>query len=143
MTKATLAGRRQVSVSNVNMAASEPINTKLRDLETDASEDAQQLRELLDAIRDFCVKQKRRNAFLVEIKGDDNVYDGVRKLVDLRLLHVISEGITIGEVGRKYVGLILDYGFYTGIRAAQSVDLFNRPTERVAYKELRKLPVYA
>src|ERR1039458_666930 len=56
-------------------------------------------------------------------------------------LHVISEGIAVGEAGRKYVALILDYGFYTGIRAAQSVDLFNKQTERVAYKDLRKLPV--
>jgi hypothetical protein len=66
----------------------------------------------------------------------------VRKLIDLRLLHVINEGITIGEAGRKYLGLVLDYGFYTGIRAARSVDLFNRQTQRVAYKDLRKLPVF-
>ena len=93
-------------------------------------------------IRDFCIKKERRNAFLVEIKGDDSTYDRARKLIDLRLLHVINEGITIGEAGRKYLGLILDYGFYTGIRAARSVDLFNRQTQRVAYSELRKLPVF-
>jgi hypothetical protein len=32
----------------------------------------------------------------------------------LRLVHVISEGITVGEAGRKFLALILDYGFYTG-----------------------------
>jgi hypothetical protein len=64
-------------------------------------------------------------------------------LVDLRLIHVISEGITVGEAGRKYLALILDYGFYTGIRAAQSVDLFNKQTDKVVYKDLRKLPVLA
>jgi hypothetical protein len=57
------------------------------------------------------------------------------------LIHVISEGISPGEAGRKYLALILDYGFYTGIRAAQSVDLFNKQTERVTYKQLRKLPI--
>jgi hypothetical protein len=57
------------------------------------------------------------------------------------LLHVISEGITVGEAGRKYLGLILDYGFYTGIRAAQIVDLFNKQTARVVYRDLRKLPI--
>lgn len=142
ITKGTLQGRKHVSVSNVNIAASEAINSKLRDLDTDASEEAKKLQKLLDDIRDFCVKKQRRNAFLVEIKGDDPIYNKTRKLVDLRLLHVINEGITIGEAGRKYIGLVLDYGFYTGIRAARSVDLFNWQTQRVAYKELRKLPVF-
>jgi hypothetical protein len=54
----------------------------------------------------------------------------------------VSRSVTVGDAGRKYVGLILDYGFYTGIRAAQSVDLFNKQTERVAYKHLRKLPIF-
>ena len=142
MTKATLANRPRVSVSNVNVAASETIKTKLRELEADVSGEAHPLQVLLEGIRQFCVKEERRNAFLVEIKSDDPTYENVRKLVDLRLLHVINEGITIGEAGRKYLGLILDYGFYTGIRAARSVDLFNRQTNRVAYKDLRKLPVF-
>ena len=141
MTKATLAGSRHVSVSNVNIAASEAINTKLRDLETDDSDDARSLQELLEVINEFCVTKNRSNAFLVEITSGDPKYERVRKLVDLRLLHVINEGITVGVAGRKYLGLILDYGFYTGIRAARSVDLFNRQTSRVAYKDLRKLPV--
>jgi hypothetical protein len=93
-------------------------------------------------VKDFCIKKERKNAFLVEIQNDDPFYQEILKLVDLRLVHVISEGITVGEAGRKYVALILDYGFYTGIRAAQSVDLFNRQTKRVAYKDLRKLPVF-
>lgn len=142
ISKATLAGRSRVSVSNVNVAASETIRTKLKELETDASGQAHPLQILIEDIREFCVKRSRQNAFLVEIKADDPTYESVRKLVDLRLLHVINEGITIGEAGRKYLGLILDYGFYIGIRAARSVDLFNKQTDRVAYKDLRKLPVF-
>lgn len=142
ITKATLANRKRVSVSNVNVAASETINTKLRELEADASGKAHPLQALIESIREFCVKQHQGNAFLVEIKTEDPTYESVRTLVDLRLLHVINEGITIGDVGRKYLGLILDYGFYTGIRAARSVDLFNKQTDRVAYKDLRRLPVF-
>jgi hypothetical protein len=56
---------------------------------------------------------------------------------------VINEGISVGEAGRKYLALILDYGFYIGVRAAKSVDLFNKQTKRVAYKDLRRLPVFA
>ena len=143
ITKASRDSRRHVSVSNVNVAASEAINTKLHELEADVSDDNRQpLENLLESIKEFCVKKHRGNAFLVEIKSDTETYEQVQKLVDLRLLHVINEGITIGEAGRKYLGLILDYGFYIGIRAARSVDLFNRQTGRVAYKELRKLPVF-
>ena len=144
MTRAASDVRRQVSVSNVNIAASEAINSKIHELEADVSSDAYpSLDGLLTTIREFCVKEHRSNAFLIEITSDSAILEQVRKLVDLRLLHVISEGITIGEAGRKYLGLILDYGFYTGIRAARSVGLFNRQTARVAYKDLRKLPVFA
>jgi len=142
MTKAALSGRNRVSVSNINVAASETISTKLKDLDSDASKKAKELKSLLEDIREFTIKQSRKNAFLVEIKGDSDIYQKVMLLVDLRLLHVISEGITVGEAGRKFLGLILDYGFYVGIRAAQSVDLFNKQTGRVAYKQLRGLPVF-
>ena len=79
---------------------------------------------------------------LVEIRTDNPTHQKVLKLVDLRLLHVISEGISVGEAGRKHLALILDYGFYIGMRAARSVDLFNRQTRKVAYRDLRKLPVF-
>jgi hypothetical protein len=144
ITKGTVEGRSLVSVTNVNVAASEMVSQKLRELEVDVPEKSIEgsLSSVLEEVKDFCIKVKRKNAFLIEIKNQDDFYISVMQLVDLRLLHVISEGITVGEAGRKYVALILDYGFYTGIRAAQSVDLFNKQTNRVAYKELRKLPVF-
>jgi hypothetical protein len=143
MTKATLGGGKRVSVSNINVAASEAINSKLRDLETDASGEAKDLGRLLEQTREFCVKEQKKNALLMEIKTDDPTFKLMQKLVDLRLLHVISEGISVGEAGRKYLALILDYGFYIGIRAARSVDLFNKQTKKVAYKELRRLPKFS
>lgn len=142
MTKASLAGGKRVSVSSINVAASETVNVKLRELDTDASGEAEPLHELLEELREFCIKVQRKNAFLTEIQSDDSGYQRMLKLVDLRLLHVINEGISVGEAGRKYLALILDYGFYIGIRAAKSVDLFNKQTKKVAYKDLRKLPVY-
>lgn len=143
MTKAALAGRRHVSVSNINVAASEAVNAKFADLQADASTEAQQLRDLMEAIRDFCVKQQRKNAFLVEIDPNAVLYSQVRKLTDLRVLHVISEGLTVREAGRKYSALVLDYGFYTGVRAARSVERFNERTGRASYRDLRHLPVFA
>lgn len=143
MTKAALTGGKRVSVSSINVAASETVNVKLKELDTDASGEAQSLHDLLEQLREFCIKQQRKNAFLIEIRNDSPVYQRVLKLVDLRLLHVINEGISVGEAGRKYLALILDYGFYIGVRAARSVDLFNKQTKKVAYKDLRRLPVFA
>ena len=143
MTKASFAGRKQVSVSNINQAASEALTIKQRDLESDVSQDTTDLTQLVEQLRDFCVTKQRQNAFLVEIKAEQNLFESIRALVDLRLLHVINEGVTIGDAGRKYLALILDYGYYTGIRAARSVDLFNKQSGKVAYQDLRKLPVFA
>jgi hypothetical protein len=143
MTKGAASGRSRVSVTNVNVATSEMVTQKLRDIQIDvpAATTEVDLTSMLEKVREFCIKTKRKNAFLVEIRNNSELYKNVNKLVDLRLVHVISEGITVGDAGRKYLALILDYGFYTGIRAAQSVDLFNEQTQRVAYKDLRKLPV--
>jgi len=142
MTKASLAGRNRVSVSNVNQAASETLSIKQRDLETDLTRDSGALSRLIEEIREFCVTQERQNAFLVEIGFESDLFEKVRALVDLRLLHVINEGVSVGKAGQKYIALILDYGYYTGIRAAKSVDLFNKQTERVTNKQLRGLPVF-
>lgn len=142
ITKAAVEGRQRVSVSNVNVAASKTLSIKLRDLDTDASVGSDELRALIKAIERFCITHKHSNAFLVEIGADPALYENIMRLVDLRLLHVISEGITVGKAGRKYIAVILDYGFYTGIRAAQSVELFNKQSNKIAYKDLRKLPVF-
>ena len=142
MTKSALGQSSRVSVSSINIAASETITAKLKELDTDASGEAQELHQLLDDVKAFCIQTHRKNAFLFESKPDEPVFQHIRKLVDLRLLHVINEGISVGEAGRKYLALILDYGFYIGIRAAKSVDLFNKQTRKVAYKDLRRLPIF-
>lgn len=143
MIKAIQAGRQRVSVSNVNQTASETLTVKQRELELDVGDTGYEtLNDFIERLRSFCVADKRKNAFLIEIRSDEETYKNVCALVDLRLLHVINEGVTIREAGRKYLALILDYGFYTGIRAAQSVDLFNQQSTAVKYRELRKLPVF-
>jgi hypothetical protein len=142
MTRTVAEGRRHVSVTAVNMAASDMVSQKLRDIDADLpTESRASLQSVLEEIREFCLKKNRKNAFLVEIQSSA-VYRDVMRLVDLRLLHVIAEAITVGEAGRKFVGLILDYGFYTGMRAARSVDLFNKQIGKMPYKELRKLPIF-
>ncbi len=139
--KANIENRARVTVSNVNQAASETLTIKLRDLEQDASEQADDLKDTLEIIKAFCIKEKRQNAFLIEIDNTSDLFKRLTSLVQLRFLHVISEGITPHEAGRKYLALILDYGLYIGIRAAQSVELFNRSFEDSSAAALRKLPI--
>jgi hypothetical protein len=140
MSKASLDGRQRVTVTDVNSVASEALANKQQELESDVSVDVEHLRNLMSQIQEFCIRDQRKNAFIVEI-ATTQPFQRIQQLVDLRLLHIINEGITIREAGRKYLALILDYSFYIGIRAAKSVDLFNKQTKKVAYKELRSLPV--
>lgn len=139
--KANIENKSRVTVSNVNQAASETLTIKLRDLEQDASEQADELKDALEVIKAFCIKEKRQNAFLIEIDNNSELFKRATSLVQLRFLHVISEGTTPHEAGRKYLALILDYGLYIGIRAAQSVELFNRSFEDSSAAALRKLPI--
>ncbi|MDW9701505.1 hypothetical protein GOB91_29840 [Sinorhizobium meliloti] len=141
MLKASASGKKRVTVSNVNMAASENLSIKIKDLQSDASAAAEVLNSVLERIRQFCVLEIKSNAFLVEIKSGDEAFKNVLRLVQLRLLHVISEGITPKEAGTKFMALILDYGLYTGVRAAASVELCNKDTESVSAKDLRKLKI--
>ncbi|NTE60861.1 hypothetical protein G6L68_09415 [Agrobacterium fabrum] len=140
--KAVAEDKKQVTVSNVNMASSETLTAKMRDLELDASDQATALKDELERIKKFCIYENKNNAFLVEILPGNISFANINELVQMRLLHVISEGITPGDAGKKFKALILDYGLYTGIRAAQSVELFNQKTDKASYRELRTLPTY-
>ena len=131
-----------MTVSNVNMAASENLSIKLKDMQADATASADDLRDVLERIRSFCVTETKSNAFLVEITPSNETFSKVLQLVQLRLLHVISEGITPKEAGKKFMALMLDFGFYTGVRAAASVELFNKDTTSVTAKELRRLKIF-
>lgn len=142
MTRAIVKGQKRVSITSVNAAASEMAEDKLKSLETDASTESDLIKDTLGKVRNFCVKQEKQNAFLVEIKNDNQEFATIEKLVALRLLHVLHEGITPREAGRRYKALMLDYGFYVGIRAAKSVELFKKVPEALAAKDLRGLPSY-
>ncbi len=142
ITRASSQDRKKVSITSINLAASEITEHKLRDVEKDHSEEPSPTRDILEQLKDFCIRTKRQNAFLLEIKNDDAGFACVQDLIALRLVHVLHEGITPHEAGRRYQALMLDYGFYVGIRAARSVDLFQKTPEAPSAKELRGLPVF-
>lgn len=142
MTEAHLKGSNNVTVEGVNVAAGRMVQEKIRELDVDVSSEDEELRDRLESIKEFCISKEHKNAFLFKIDHSDPNYEQLLKLVDLRLLHVIHEGIVRGEAGEKYVAMILDYGLYIGMRATRSLALFNKQTKKVKYEEVRMLPVY-
>jgi hypothetical protein len=142
ITKAIAKNQKLVSVISINAAASEMAEEKLKDIEKDSGGDLKDIRNLLDEVKDFCISQKRVNAFLVEIQNAEPRYQLMQKLVALRLVHLLHEGITPHQAGRRYIALMLDYGFYVGVRAAKSVKLIPDEPRVLSAKELRSLPIF-
>ena len=142
MTKAAARGQKKVSITSINAAASDMAEQKMKDMQQDLRDDSD-VQRVLAWIKDFCISKRRKNAFLLEIKNEDPFYGNIQALIALRLVHVIHEGITPHEAGRRYQALLLDYGFYVGIRAAKSVDLFQREPTTPSAKDLRRLPIAA
>jgi Cdc6-like AAA superfamily ATPase len=142
ISKATTRKQKLVSITSINAAASEMAQEKLKDVEQDSSEDVHDIKIMLSDVKAFCITQEKKNAFLVEIKGSEGRYRLIEKLAALRLVHLLHEGITPHEAGRRFIALMLDYGFYVGIRAARSVELIPSEPRALSAKELRSLPIF-
>ncbi|MFZ5738299.1 MAG: ATP-binding protein [Pseudomonadota bacterium] len=142
ITKAASKGQKLVSLTSVNAAASEMAEQKLKDIEQDSGDSSQEIQSILGEVKEFCINEQRKNAFLVEIKNADQRYRLIQKLVALRLVHVLHEGTTPHKAGKRFMALMLDYGFYVGIRAARSVELIPSEPRALLAKELRSLPIF-
>jgi hypothetical protein len=142
MASSSADGRRVVGVTDVNISASGYVDDKNRYLGMDTSEGQERVRALLDRIRAFCIKEKKVNAFLVRLESDEGVFRDILRLIDLRFLHVLNRGLTPGEAGEKYMALLLDYGFYTGVRRAKTMDVLQQKPGKLTYRVLRKLPKF-
>ena len=143
MASAAADGSKIVGVTDVSVAASGYVEDKNRYLGMDTSEGQERVKALLESIKDFCIGQKKVNAFLVKKKREEGAWlRDVLRLIDLRFLHVLNRGLTPGEAGEKYTALLLDYGFYTGVRRAKTMDVLQQTPGRLSYRELRKLPKF-
>jgi hypothetical protein len=142
ISKAKARDQKLVSITSINASASEMAEEKLKDIERDSSGDQNAVRRMLSEVREFCVNKERKNSFLVEIKNGDSGYALIQKLIALRLVHLLHEGITPSTAGRRFQALMLDYGFYVGIRAARSVELIPDEPRSLLAKELRSLPIF-
>lgn len=142
ISKAVAKNQRLVSVTSINAAASEMAEEKLKDVSSDSGGDKESIENILSEVKRFCITEKRKNAFLFEIKNGDSRYRLIEKLIALRLVHLLHEGITPHRAGRRFIALMLDYGFYVGIRAARSVELVPSEPRQLLARELRSLPIF-
>lgn len=132
--------QKKVTVQAVNTAASQNNTEKLRYVSVDASSVQASVLGLLERIKAFCYDETKKNAFICRIDHTNAEYQTLTKLIDLRLLHVVSEAITPDAAGEKFIAVVLDYGFYVSKRSAKSIELFHPELERPKYEELRMLP---
>lgn len=140
--KSMVKKQKSVSMTSVNLSVSETIEVKLRDLEQDLASEKNEIRDLLEKVKKFCIQEQRTNAFLVKIDNNSIGFELINKLAALRFAHVLSEGTTPHSAGVRYMALMLDFGFYVGIRAAKSVVLFMDTPKAISAKDVRKLPIF-
>lgn len=142
LSKAQSHGRKLVAVTDVNMSAAESLTEKEKNISDDASDKTDDVKSLIDDIKKFCLKEVRQNAFLVHIEPNNEKYQLIKRISDLRFIHVLHPGITPEKAGEKYEVFLLDYAFYTGFRKAPSVKEFKPELSILTAKELRKLKTY-
>ncbi len=141
--KALAAGRSKIAVTDINMAAADSLTEKERYISDSVAEDASLIVGVVDDLKEFCLQQIRTNAFLVRLDNSDPKYRLIKKISDLRFLHILHTGITPGRAGEKYEAYMLDYAFYTGFRRTTSVKEFQSKPERPSVKKLRTLKSYS
>lgn len=142
ITNSLVKGQKNVTVTAINGAASEAAQVKMQEIQNDLPSGDATIYALLDRVKEFCITTKRTNAFLLKIDSQKNDFSIMQKLVGLRLVHTLHEGITRSKVGEGYQALMLDFGFYVGIRAARSVKIFPSDLSQLLTKDIRHLPIF-
>jgi hypothetical protein len=128
-----------VTVSDVNIAIGEFGQKKFQEMRDDAREDIDRIDVMIQALEQYCLDSNKVNAFL--IKSEDSEERGlVRKLSDLRLVHLIHQSITPDNAGEKYEAFIVDYALFTGFRRRPNVREMIPSESQFKASELRKLP---
>lgn len=139
------AGRRKVELSDANLAIGEFGKQKMGDLEEDARNDKNFLKNALEAIEKHCLEpgknRKKVNAFL--IRSESSVeYNAVKTLSDLRMVHLLHQTITPHKAGEQYEAYMLDYSLFTGFRQRRNIDqMLPEDGKQFKAKQLRSIPI--
>jgi len=128
-----------ITVSDVNIAIGEFGQKKFQEMRDDARGDVSRIDVMIRALERYCLDMHKINAFLLKSE-DSEERDLVRKLSDLRLVHLIHQSITPDSAGEKYEAFIVDYALFTGFRRRPNVKEMIPSVSQFKASELRKLP---
>lgn len=136
------AGRNahtSVTVSDVNISIGESGQRKSQELQEDTREELVKLQRMTEALESYCLDKNKVNAFLLKSEESDE-RRLVRKLSDLRLVHLIHQSITPDSAGERYEAFIVDYSLFTGFRRRPNIKEMIPSVGQFKASELRKLP---
>ncbi|WP_329853834.1 histone H1-like repetitive region-containing protein [Stenotrophomonas pavanii] len=132
-------GHSSITVSDVNIAIGEFGQKKFQEMRDDARGDVSRIDIIIKALERYCLDINKINAFLLKSE-DSEERDLVRKLSDLRLVHLIHQSITPDSAGEKYEAFIVDYALFTGFRRRPNVREMIPKVSQFKASDLRKLP---
>jgi len=122
--------------------------TKLKNLRDDAGEDGEGLDRLLVDLLHFCLKEKRKTAFLIsqdEAQAYPREHDLIQQLMDFKLIHVV-EPDTSAASGRpgRYEAYTLDFSLFMEPRRRDiEIVEFWKIDENRRRTGIREAPVYS
>ncbi len=128
-----------VTVSDVNIAIGEFGQKKFQEMRDDARQDLERIDVMIQTLEKYCLDANKVNAFLIKSE-DSEERKLVRKVSDLRLVHLIHQSITPDSAGEKYEAFIVDYALFTGFRRRPNVREMIPSESQFKASELRKLP---
>jgi Cdc6-like AAA superfamily ATPase len=131
--------RAAVTLSDVNVAIGEFGQGKMDELSQDARNSEGELRDMLSALKTYCLDEHEINGFLLTSE-DSQERRLVHILSDLRLVHLINQSITPDRPGQRYGAYILDYSLFTGFRRRQNIEEMVPEQGQFKAQELRRLP---
>lgn len=132
----------------IGEAARQYLNeVKMQNFSEDSIGDSTTLEQLIGRIRKFAIEEKRKTVFLVdqeECKRHPVEYDGLKQLMDLRLVHLVDSNTSATYGGRKrYEGYMVDAGIWASPRIPNLIEVdFDKRDASGRKDELRNCPKF-
>jgi hypothetical protein len=142
VSKALAKARSRIAVEDVNMAAADYMTEKESFAMRDSGSEGRKILDAIEDIKSFCIKENHSNVFAIHIESSNERYQTIKKISDLRFIHIIHQGFTRGKAGERFEGVLLDYSYYTGFRRSRGVKEFIIKLQTPSAMELRKINVY-
>src|SRR5260370_13271109 len=132
--------RPKLTLTDTNLAIGEFGQQKMDELELDARNEKNVLRKLVSYLEQYCLEEKKINAFLVRNEHSQEK-DLIQTLSDLRIVHLIHPTITPHKAGQRYEAYLLDYSLFTGFRRRPNIkEMVPASGSQFKASELRKIP---